>query len=85
MEMYEAAPSKITENDLFSLPRDSFQTRAQEIVERWNGGTIDLVGRRKIAISVAQQKIVSEYGQAIADGVLGLSNLKWAVQIDESK
>lgn len=85
MEMYEAAPSKITKNDLFSLPPDSFQTRAQEVIERWNGGAIDLVGRRKIAISVARQKIVSEYGQAIADGVLGLSNVKWAVQIDESK
>lgn len=78
MAKYEIAPSEVTEKDMFTLHPDSYRVQALEMIEKWQGGTIDRVARRKLAVSIAREKIGSEYDVAIRDGVRSLSKIKWA-------
>jgi hypothetical protein len=82
---YQTALSRITDADLKSLPSDSFRVRAQEHIEKWNGGKRDDSARRRLAEDIARENTLAKYEKAIREGIRALRKIQWMNVVESSK
>lgn len=82
---YHAAPSQIADADLKALPSDSFRVRAQELIEKWNGGKRDDSARRRLAEDIAKERTLAKYEKAIREGIRALQKIRWMNVVESSK
>jgi hypothetical protein len=77
---YETAAHRVTDADIAALPRDSFRVRTQEFIEKkLRGGVIDMNARRRLAESIAKEKLGSQYEEFIRDQVASLRSIRWNI------
>lgn len=82
MVQYNAAPSKITQAELMTLPKDSYRVQALEFREKAMNalaGTnvIASVERRKLTEDIAQERVGVLYEQSIYKGIDALKHIEW--------
>lgn len=74
---YETASSRVTDATVKALPSESYRVRAQELIEKMNGGKVDYSARRKLAEDIAKENAVDEYRKSIVEGIRALEKIKW--------
>lgn len=81
MESYQAAPTKVTEEDIKALSTESYRVQYLKLLEQKFGHVVSREEWRKLAAETAQVKISSEYGQAIREGLLALRKIRWSNEV----
>ncbi len=77
LESYQAAPSKVTEEDIKALPPESFRVQHLKFLERIPGHVVSREEWRMLVAQTAQEKVGAEYEQAIHDGLVALRKISW--------
>jgi hypothetical protein len=88
MVQYNAAPSKITQAELMTLPKDSYRVQALEFNEKainalTGRNTVSIVERRKLAGEIAQERIGVLYEQSIYKGIDALKHIEWVPLLEK--
>ena len=82
---YKTAPSRVTDADVQAPPSESYRVKAQELIEKWNGGKIDNPARRRLAEQIAMERTVEKFEKEIREGIRALENIKWANSAEFTK
>lgn len=82
---YETAPSRVTDADVNTLPSENYRVIVQEQIEKWKGGKVDYLARRKLAEDITKENIVNEYRKSIIEGIRALEKIKWTTITEHTK